>query len=255
MMGLGLQKIRKAALLVLAVGLLMPAAGRAFAAQDAGATASPTKSEQALQTAGEKSVPDGTVPEKKKETEDENAEYRHSPAVTKFGAMLGMKPEAAATAFTIFNFAVLVFAVGYFLLKTLPKTFRNRSTAIQKNLVDARTATEEATARLSSVEERLSKLDEQIAGMKTQSEKDAVREGERLKAALEEEKQKIVAAAEQEIASAGATARRDLQQYAAELAIEHAARKLIVTAETDRLLVEGFAHKLGADFDGSGGQN
>jgi F-type H+-transporting ATPase subunit b len=51
-------------------------------------------------------------------------------------------------------------------MKVLPKTFRNRSTAIQKHLVDARTATEEATARLSSVEDRLSKLDDQIAAMR-----------------------------------------------------------------------------------------
>jgi hypothetical protein len=36
-------------------------------------------------------------------------------------------------------------------------------------------------------------------------------------------------------------ARREIQKYAAELAIEQAARKLVVTAETDRLLVESFA--------------
>jgi F-type H+-transporting ATPase subunit b len=40
-------------------------------------------------------------------------------------------------------------------------------------------------------------------------------------------------------------ARREIQKYAAELAIEQAARKLVITAEADRLLVEKFAHKLG----------
>jgi F0F1-type ATP synthase membrane subunit b/b' len=135
--------------------------------------------------------------------------------------------------------------VGYGLLKLLPKTFRKRSADIQKHLVDARTATEEATSRLSSVEERLAKLDEQIASMRSHAEADSARDEERIKASVEDEKNKIVAAAEAEIQSATTLARREIQKYAAELAIEQAARKLVVSADTDRLLVESFAHKLG----------
>ena len=41
-------------------------------------------------------------------------------------------------------------------------------------------------------------------------------------------------------------ARRQIGQYAAELAVEQAARKLVVSAETDRLLVRNFAERLGA---------
>ncbi len=183
--------------------------------------------------------------DKKQTVINETDEYRLSPTVVKLGALLGMSPETAANAFTIFNILILLGAIGYGLAKTLPKTFRNRSTAIQKHLVDARTATEEATSRLSSVEERLSKLDEQIAAMRLQSEADAARDEERIKASVEDEKNKIIAAAEAEIHSATTFARREIQKYAAELAIEQAARKLVVTAETDRLLVESFAHKLG----------
>lgn len=183
--------------------------------------------------------------DKKQTVLNETDEYRLSPTVVKLGALLGMSPETAANAFTIFNILILLGAIGYGLAKVLPKTFRNRSTAIQKHLVDARTATEEATSRLSSVEERLSKLDEQIAAMRLQSEADAARDEQRIKASVEDEKNKIVAAAEAEIHSATTFARREIQKYAAELAIEQAARKLVVTAETDRLLVESFAHKLG----------
>ena len=175
----------------------------------------------------------------------ETDQYRMSAPVVKLGALLGMKPETAANVFTIFNILVLVAGIGYGLLKVLPKTFRNRTSAIQKHLVDARTATEEATARLSSVEARLSKLDEQIAAMRLQAEADSARDEQRILASVEEEKSKIVAAAEAEIQSATTSARRAIQTYAAELAIEQAARKLIVTAETDRLLVENFANKLG----------
>lgn len=208
--------------------------------------------QQAPADAGEISEPDNAVPEKKEEVKDENDEYRHSAAVQKLGSIFGLNAEQAATAFTVINFLILAVAVGYGLVKMLPKAFRARNSAIQKQLVDARTATEEASARLNSVEARLSKLDDQIAEMRSQAEADAAKEEQRVRASVEEEKGKILAAAESEIQSATASARREIQQFAAELAIEHAARKLVVTAETDRLLVENFARQLTGD---NGGHN
>jgi F-type H+-transporting ATPase subunit b len=199
-------------------------------------------------------TPEAQSPEKNKQEVDEDDAYLHSPAVRKLGAMIGLNAEQAATAFTVANFLVLGVLVGWFLLKTLPKTFRDRTSAIQKDLVDARTATEEASARLNSVEDRLSKLDEQIAAMRAQAEKDSALDEQRIKASVEEDKQKVLAAAEQEIVAATALAQRQLQQYAAELAIDQAARKLVVTAETDRLLVQDFARRLIGD-DSKEGQN
>ena len=203
---------------------------------------------------GRLSTPEAQSPEKNKQEENENEAYRHSAAVRALGAKLGMNAEQAATAFTVTNFVILAILVGWFLLKTLPKTFRDRSSKIQKHLVDARNATEEASARLNSVENRLGKLDEQIAAMRTQAERDSALDEQRIRASVEDDKQKILAAAEQEIAAATVHARRQLQQYAAELAIEQAARKLVVTAETDRLLVQGFARRLTGD-DPKGGEN
>ena len=199
---------------------------------------------KATTNAGETTTPAAQKPQT---VLNETDQYRLSPTVVKLGSMLGMNPETAANVFTLFNIVVLFAAVGYGLLKMLPKAFRARSTSIQKNLVDARTATEEASARLNAVEERLSKLDGQIVGMRTQAEADSIRDEQRIKASVEEEKAKIVAAAEAEIASATMLARREIQKYAAELAIEQAARTLVVTAETDRQLVESFAHRLTSD--------
>lgn len=232
------------AVLLMAVTLSVGAAPRLVAQEG----------QPAATQSGEGSTPVGAVPEKKEEVHDENDEYRHSDMVQKLGRMVGLNTEQAATAFTVFNFAVLAIAVGFGLLKALPKTFRNRSTAIQKKLVDARTATEEARARLNSVEARLAKLDEQIAGMHKQAEQEAVQEEQRIKATVEEQRKKILADADAEISAATAAARRDIQKYAAELAIEQAAKKLVVTQATDRLLVENFAQRLGASGD-KGGQN
>lgn len=200
---------------------------------------------------GEQSTPIDAAPEKREQEVDENAAYRHSPTVVKLGSMLGMRAEAAATAFTILNFLVLAALVGDFALKLLPKLFRERSSAIQRHLVEARTATEEASARLNAIEDRLGRLDGEIATMREHFEADTRREEQRLKTLVEEESARIVAAAESEIAAATLAARRDLQRHAAELAVEYAAQRLVVTAETDRLLIQDFAQRL----TGQGGQN
>lgn len=187
------------------------------------------------------------IPEANEAEKDEDEAYKHSAMVQKFGKMLGMDTATAATTFELLNFAVLALLIGGTLVKVLPKTFRDRSSSIQKDLTDARAATESASLRLNSVEERLSHLDAQIAGMKAQAEKDAAADETRMRATVEEEKKKILASADQEIASATLLAQRQLQQYAAELAIDQAARKLVVSAETDRLLVQGFARRLAGD--------
>jgi F-type H+-transporting ATPase subunit b len=192
--------------------------------------------------------------EKKAPEQDETDAYRKSPSVIWLGSKLGLNPDQSSVAFTVFNFLLLAAALGWVAVRMLPKFFRDRNADIQKHLVDARTATEEARARLSGVEARLAKLDDEIAAMRAHAEQDSAREEQRIKASLEEEKKKILASAEQEIAAATMHAQKLLQQHAAELAIEQAARKLVVSAETDRLLVQGFVQRLSGD-ESKKGQN
>ena len=97
---------------------------------------------------------------------------------------------------------------------------------------------------MNSVEDRLGHLDAQIAGLKSQAERDLAFEETQARAAIEDARKKILAAAEQEILTATVQARRQIQQYAAELAIDQAAKKLVVSAETDRLLVQEFTNRL-----------
>lgn len=212
------------------------------------------ESNDASASAGQKSTPEAQSPENKGREADENYAYKHSAIVKTFGAKLGMNPDQAATTFELVNFVLLAGLVGLFLVRSLPKTFRTRNSLIQKHLVDARMATEEAAARMNSVEDRLSKLDGQIAQMRTHAESDLRDEEKRFRNTVEEEKRKILAAAEQDISAATALARRQIQQFAADLAIDQAAKKLVVTAETDRLLVQSFARRLMAD-DSKEGQN
>ena len=71
-------------------------------------------------------------------------------------------------------------------------------------------------------------------------EQQIAQDEQRSKAALEEESARIVASAEQEIGVAAAQAKRSLRHFAADLAIEQAAKKLVLTPETDRALIAEF---------------
>ena len=243
MKGFGLAK--KIGLSVI-LGLALLAPSRMVSAQQQAKPA-------ATQASGENASPAAPPSAAESEQEiDEGAEYKHSKMVQMIGGKLGMSTETAALVFEYLNFLVLAGLLVFALAKALPKMFRDRNSAIQKELADARSATEEASVRLNSVEERLAKLDGQIAEMRAQAERDAAGEEQRFRAAAEEEKNKILAGAEQEIASATQQAQRQLQQYAAGLAVEQAAKRLVITAETDRLLIKNFAQRLSED---KGGQN
>ncbi len=237
--------------LLLAVLVIAP---RAFASAQAAGAVQPVVATQSTSAAPSASTDVKSEKAEKPEAADPDDAYRHSASVRKIGALFGMNADQAATAFEVANFIVLALLLGALILKSVPKMLRGRNVVIQKQLVDARTATEEASQRLKGVEARLAKLDDEIAAMRSQADKDSALDEQRIKAAVEDEKNKLIAAAEQEIAAASSQVRRDIQQYAAELAIEQAARKLVVSAETDRLLVQSFARRLGGD-DSKEGQN
>lgn len=166
--------------------------------------------------------------------------YRHAPIVQTIARMMHMKIEATARMFEYINFAVLALALGIPLLRILPKALHHRRRSLQENLASARRMTEEARTRLAAVEAKLARLDEEIAQIRAQVEEESKGDEERIKASIGEESARIVAAAEQEILSATAQARRSLRGFAADLAIEHATRKLVLTPEDDRALIEEF---------------
>jgi len=180
--------------------------------------------------------------------------YSHSASVQAIARVMHVKTETAATIFQDFNAALIWIGIIWLLVKFLPKAFRQRSETIQKELIEARSATEEARERLSAVEARLAKLDSEIEAIRKQTEHDSVEDEKRIKASLEEERKRIVESAEQEIEAFGAAAQRDLKRLAADLAVERAMQRIHLGADADRILVQNF----GADLAGTqtkGGKN
>jgi F-type H+-transporting ATPase subunit b len=138
----------------------------------------------------------------------------------------------------------------YVLLKSkLPQMFRERTNTIQKALKEARAVSTEASRRLSDIEARLSRLDSEVSNIRAEAEREAAVEEERMRTGAEEDKRKVVEAAESEIVAIARSARHDLKSFAASLAVDLACRRIKVDDNTDQALVRQFVSHLGKDSE------
>jgi F-type H+-transporting ATPase subunit b len=180
----------------------------------------------------------------KDEEAGENA-FRHSPVIKSLARTLHLDVEKTARIFEILNIAIVVLGIGIPLYRIVPKYLRDRAARVSSDIDSARKQTEQANSRLSAVEAGLAHLDDEIARYRAEMEAQSRVDEERIKASIVEESARIVTAAEQEIGVAAAQARRGLRHFAAELAIDQAARQITLTPETDRALIAEFVSNAG----------
>ena len=179
-------------------------------------------------------------PAQSEEDQQNNAFRLEGPMVKWTARKLDLSLEMTAGLYEFINFLIIALIIGVPLLRWLPKYLRNRKEKLRSDIESARKVTEDANARLSAVEVKLSKLDEEIQKFRAEVEAESLHDEARIKASLAEESTRIVESAEQEIGVAAAQARRGLRNFAADLAIDQAAKKFVLTAETDRALIAEF---------------
>jgi len=189
---------------------------------------------------------------KEAEEKDETEQFKKSGAVRMIARLTNMEIEHAYWLSTIINFLVIAGIIGWAGRKALPRMFRDRTAAIQKAMQEAQKSSEEARRKLAEIESRLQKLDVEIGMMRDAAEKEGAAEEARIQAAAQEDARKIVASAEQEIAAAAKTARRQLTAYAADLAVGLAQKQIHLDPATDQALVRSFAGQLGSAPENSG---
>jgi F-type H+-transporting ATPase subunit b len=181
---------------------------------------------------------------------DEEEKLKESASVRWLAQKTGMSVRTAYWVFVIFNFGVIAAVMLRYLIKYLPGMFRSRTASIKQSMEDARKASDDANRRLAGIENKLSRLDVDIAAIR--SEADAVNKAEeaRLQTSIEDERKKIVTSAQQEIEAAATQARRELKVYAADLAVSLAEKKINVDEATDKALVRSFVSGMNAGKDG-----
>jgi F-type H+-transporting ATPase subunit b len=173
--------------------------------------------------------PEAAKPEEGQKAEaDSNDVYLHAPIVRTMARMLHLDVEITARIFEGINFAIIVLAVGFLLVRWLPKTLRNRTAKVSTDIESARKVSEDANARLSAIEAKLSGLDGEIAQIRAQVEVESREDEARIKSTIKDE------------SASAAQARRSLRNFAADLAIEQAVEQLAITPETDRALIAEF---------------
>jgi F-type H+-transporting ATPase subunit b len=185
--------------------------------------------------------------EKEQENKGEQDWFRKSPSVLWLARKTGMTNDQAYWIAVALNFIIVFVLIALFMRKTLPGFFGGRTSAIQKGIEEARRMSEEARRRLGEVESRLSRLDADIAAMRSEAEENARTEQQHIQTAGEEERQRIVASAQQEIDMAANAARRELKSYAAMLAVDLAEKKIRVDQDRDEALVREFTTGLRKD--------
>jgi F-type H+-transporting ATPase subunit b len=232
-----------AAFLTLAVGIATTASEAAAAQSSAQSNARAADAAAGIRTSDstDKSAGDNGAEKEEAAEDDTTAQFKQSPSVRWLGQHLGLSGGAMYWLAVVINFAIIV----YFSRLHLPTLFRDRTESIRKAMDEAKAASDDAKTRLAAIESRLSRLDSDIAAMRSKAEQEGAAEEARIRAAAEDDKQKIVEAAAQEIDVAAKSARRDLAAYAADLAVQLARQRIQVDVPADQALVRGFATSLG----------
>ena len=189
------------------------------------------------------------------EEKDETAEFKQSPSVQFVSRLTGLSLPNAYLFCVLLNFVVIAVVILWACRKYLPGAFRARTAAIQKAMQEAQKASEEARHKLAQIEARLMKLDGEIGMMRDAAEKEAGFEEARIQAAAQEDARKMLESAQQEIAAAAKSARRELTAFAADLAVGLAQKQIHVDASTDQALVRSFAGELGNEGSAQPGKD
>lgn len=169
--------------------------------------------------------------------------------LTSLSALSAEQPGAEARDMTPWlwaNFLILIGALGYLGVKYGGPFLKARQDTIAKGIDEAAAKKADADQRVAKVNERLANLDSEIAGLKTQMREEQQQESKRLADRNAAEIARIQQQMQQEIESAGKTARLELQAHAAKLALDLAEQKLRaqMNTETQLNLTRGFVESL-----------
>ena len=149
----------------------------------------------------------------------------------------------------VINLLVFVLILIYILRNKigLGRVFDNRAATIVKELEQARQEKQEAETRLAELESRLGRLDQEIAEIRAESERESARESERIAQTAAADAEKIRQAAHREIEGAVKAARTELRAFVAEASVEMAQQMISreIRPEDNARMVNKYIDELG----------
>ena len=144
------------------------------------------------------------------------------------------------------NFILLFGGLAYYLRRPLREFLQTRARGIEEGLASGKRAQEEAEAKMSSIEARLARLDEEIDGLRQQATRESEEERQRIIDSSRAEAEKVVAMARREIEGMQRTARLELKAHVARLAVDLAEERLRKGLEPsqDQRIISRFVRSL-----------
>jgi len=124
------------------------------------------------------------------------------------------------------NFLLLFGGLAYYLRRPLREFLQTRARGIEEGLANGKRAQEEAGAKMSAIEARLARLDEEIDGLRQQAARESEEDRSRIVDNSNAEAEKVVAVARREIEGLQRTARMELKAHVARLAVDLAEERL-----------------------------
>ena len=124
------------------------------------------------------------------------------------------------------NLILVIAVLVWVARKPLSNFFSSRTQEIHEQLAEAQRARKEAEAKLTEMESRMSRLDDEIREIKIAADKEAKEEYQRLLAAAEQDAEKIIERSKQEIEGITRVAQKELKLHVAELSVKLAEEKI-----------------------------
>ena len=154
--------------------------------------------------------------------------------------------EHANEIFKWINFVLVSGGLFWLFGNVLPPKFRRNADSISSAITKATAAKAEADRQLREAEEKLAHLEQEVAQLRANAQREAEAEGQRIRDATQADAQKVGVAATAEVEAAERAARLELKAIAANLAVEGAESLLAkqLTPQGQEALVSAFVKGL-----------
>ena len=125
------------------------------------------------------------------------------------------------TLWRVINLLIFVIILVYILRNKIRigQVFDNRAARIAKELEQAKRDRQEAQERLAELEARLGRVDQEVAEIRAEAERESARESERIRQQAAADSEKIAHTAKREIEGAVKAAKDELRAFVAEQSV------------------------------------
>jgi F-type H+-transporting ATPase subunit b len=146
----------------------------------------------------------------------------------------------------LFNFAILVGVLVYFLKSPIAAHLVARITQIRQDLVTAADLKKSAAAQLADIQQRMAALPGELVALRRQGAQDVTSERERISRVAEHERARLLEQTRREINMRLRVAKRELTEHAAQLAVQVAEQRIkrTITPDDQIRLVDRYASQL-----------